>query len=244
MIKTDFHAAIRPFGEVGSLVDISAPTMDEACHTVMALNKALLARRLSAIVSTTPSYSSLLVCFNPSLLGRAALHDLLQQLLNDLEQIDQPRGVTWEIPACFGGRYAPDRKQLEVALSTQWDVIVHRFCSIEFTVRAIGFVPGFTYLGGLPPDLHCTRMMTPRARVPASSIAIAGNQAGIYPFDSPGGWRILGRLPFAVFDTADEPPAIFSPGDQLRFKPVDETEFASLAEQPREDVISVSVAGQ
>ncbi|HCJ39999.1 MAG TPA: allophanate hydrolase subunit 1, partial [Halieaceae bacterium] len=204
----------------------------------------LLARRLSAIVSTTPSYSSLLVCFNPSLLGRAALHDLLQQLLNDLEQIDQPRGVTWEIPACFGGRYAPDRKQLEVALSTQWDVIVHRFCSIEFTVRAIGFVPGFTYLGGLPPDLHCTRMMTPRARVPASSIAIAGNQAGIYPFDSPGGWRILGRLPFAVFDTADEPPAIFSPGDQLRFKPVDETEFASLAEQPRENVISVSVAGQ
>ena len=244
MIKTDFHAAIRPFGEVGSLIDISAPTMDEACHTVMALNKVLLARRLSAIVSTTPSYTSLLVCFNPSLLGRAALHDLLQQLLNDLEQIDQPRGVTWEIPACFGGRYAPDRKQLEVALSTQWDVIVHRFCSIEFTVRAIGFVPGFTYLGGLPPDLHCTRMMTPRARVPASSIAIAGNQAGIYPFDSPGGWRILGRLPFAIFDTADEPPAIFSPGDQLRFKPVDETEFASLAEQPREDVISVSVAGQ
>ncbi|MGB1174924.1 MAG: carboxyltransferase domain-containing protein, partial [Luminiphilus sp.] len=102
----------------------------------------------------------------------------------------------------------------------------------EYRVHAVGFLPGFTYLGNLPDALHCNRLRDPRATVPASSIAIAGTQAGIYPFDSPGGWRIIGRLPFTVFQAQADQPALFQANDRIRFEAVTSEVFGELEQRP------------
>jgi inhibitor of KinA len=98
-------------------------------------------------------------------------------------------------------------------------------------VYLIGFTPGFPYLGGMDPRLACPRLASPRARLPAGSVAIGGEQTGIYPVDSPGGWRILGRTPLRLFDPAPgaRRPFLLAPGDGVRFVPVDAERFAALA---------------
>ena len=97
----------------------------------------------------------------------------------------------------------------------------------EYLVHAIGFTPGFPYLGGLPERLRTPRRDTPRAHVPAGSVAIGGSQTGVYPVGSPGGWQIVGRTPIALFRPLERPASLLRPGDRVRFRAISPQEFAS-----------------
>ena len=135
----------------------------------------------------------------------------------------------WSLPTRFADDNDEDAVALQNELELSWRDIVETFCAVSYRVNALGFLPGFTYLGGLPGPLQCRRLVTPRVRIPSSSVGIAGNQAGIYPMDSPGGWRILGRLPFTIFNAARPSPALFAPNDQITFIPVSQSHFDELA---------------
>lgn len=124
-----------------------------------------------------------------------------------------------EIPVRFGGGHGPDVAAVaEAAQLSEADVIA-RFCAPVYQVAMLGYAPGFPYLLGLDPALAMPRLATPRARVPAGSVAIGGAQAGIYPREGPGGWRLLGRTPLVLFDHEREPPALLAPGSRVRFVP-------------------------
>ena len=227
-----FKIVIRPFGDSALLIDIDAGSTDASSDIVMALNAQLSQQRTRGITQTTPSYNSLLVCFEPEQVQHSDLQAKIHAIADTINIEDISKGNQWSLPACFDGSYALDCVALETELSQDWQSIVDCFCAAEYRVHAVGFLPGFTYLGNLPDALHCYRLRDPRATVPASSIAIAGTQAGIYPFDSPGGWRIIGRLPFTVFQAQADQPALFQVNDRIRFEAVTPEVFKELEQRP------------
>lgn len=127
-----------------------------------------------------------------------------------------PAPRTIEIPVLYDG---PDLAPLAASLNLSPAQLIHLHASATYSVRFMGFAPGFAYLDGLPTLLHVPRLHSPRPRVPAGSVAIAGPYSGIYPSDSPGGWRLLGRTPLTLFDPLSPRPALLQPGDQVRFIP-------------------------
>src|SRR5262249_7548668 len=136
--------------------------------------------------------------------------------------------VCWRIPVCYEGEFAPDLPEVARLTGLACDDVVALHSSARYHVYMLGFLPGFPYLGGLPAELALPRRGGPRGRVPAGSIAIATMLAAIYPYESPGGWHLIGTTPLRLFDLARTPPALLSPGDAVRFVPVARGAFADI----------------
>jgi inhibitor of KinA len=240
MMRTSetFTAQVQPFGETALLVSVEAASTDRANNIVMALNAEIVRAAIKGVVSTTPSYDSLLIQFEHKVVSASILKKRVTESVNRIDPMVSSVGRNWVLPACFEGNSVMDREHLEAELSLDWKTIVDQFCSVAYRVNAIGFLPGFTYLGNLPTALHCSRMDSPRQRIPASSIAMAGNQAGIYPLDSPGGWRIVGQLPFPILRISKREFTLFNPNDRIVFEPVSETTFRDLLSQSIDTIVT------
>jgi len=196
---------------------------------VMAAREALAALKLEGIRDLVPTYRSLTVHFDPLRLDRDSLRGALLQVAASPEQASAP-ATRWLIPALFGGEAGPDLADVARATGRSEAAIVEAVCATELRVFLIGFLPGFPYLGELPDWLHLPRRATPRTAVPANSLAIAGPQVAVYPWQSPGGWHLLGRTPARMFDVADaDRPALLAPGDSVCFRAVGNSEFETLA---------------
>ncbi len=196
---------------------------------VIAARDALAALKLDGISDVVPTYRSLTVHFDPLRLDREALTAQL------LAAAQAPPGKSalatrWNIPVVFGGQFGPDLAEIARITGRSESTVIEAICAAELRVFLIGFLPGFPYLGELPEWLRLPRLATPRTVVPANSLAIAGAQAAVYPWASPGGWHLLGRTPVRLFDLTDAArPALLAPGDTLRFAPVSRDEFERLA---------------
>lgn len=138
---------------------------------------------------------------------------------------------TIDIPVCYDPDLAPDIEPVARAAGLSPDAAADLHASAAYTVRLLGFSPGFPYLEGLPHALHTPRLDTPRPRVRAGSIGIAGSRTGIYPQSTPGGWRLIGATPLRLFEPSRDPPALLAPGDRVRFRRIDRTEFDRLARE-------------
>lgn len=136
---------------------------------------------------------------------------------------------TIDIPVCYDCEFGLDLEWLAREVGLSIDEVIARHTGATYHVHFLGFLPGFAYMGGVPDVLRVPRHASPRTRVPAGSVAIAGAQAGIYPSDTPGGWRILGRTPLAVFDPSRSDPSLLQPGDRVRFVRIDRARFDELA---------------
>ena len=147
-------------------------------------------------------------------------NDKLSALLNNIpsKTID---GKHVEIPVHYGGNYGPDLKSMATALGLSVEDVVKRHTETTYTVYFIGFQPGFPYLGGLAESLYFSRHATPRTQVPAGSVGIGGEQTGVYPFESPGGWQLLGQTDTRLFDLSKASPTLLSAGDTLKFIALD-----------------------
>ncbi len=180
-----------------------------------------------------PGHASVLVSFEPDRMSENELRNLLLAALAGTRQRAQrgrvtrgeiplpfDGGVRHEIPVSYGGSDGPDLAEVagRTGLSEKQVIALH--ASVEYRVLVVGFMPGFPYLGFLPAALDLPRRATPRVRVPAGSVAIAGRQAGIYPFETPGGWHLIGRTDAALWDPGRDPPALLAPGDRVRFVPI------------------------
>ena len=135
----------------------------------------------------------------------------------------EPRRV--EIPVCYGGEYGPDLEYVAELNGRTVEEVIAIHSGADYLVYFLGFSPGFPYLGGMPESIAAPRMPAPRKRVPAGSVAIGGNQTGIYPMASPGGWRIIGRTPVRLFRADAEPAVLVEMGDHVKFVPVSKGDF-------------------
>ncbi len=200
----------------------------------------LRAAALPDVCEIAPAYASLLIRFDPlAWMGlrdpdeapHARLLDVIEPLLRNPDTAAaSTMARIVEIPVCYGDEYGPDLD--EAARHAQLDAreFIARHAAADYSVAMLGFAPGFPYLLGLDPVLHVPRRATPRTRVPAGSVAIGGAQTGIYPRELPGGWQIIGRTPSVLFDSDRAPPCLLAPGDRVRFRAIDEREFAALAQ--------------
>jgi KipI family sensor histidine kinase inhibitor len=173
-----------------------------------------------------PSYCSLLVVFDPVRADHAEMRAHIERLAKRFDQVTLPAPRTVEIPVCYGGEYGPDLEDVAAMHGLTPERVIELHSSAEYVVYFIGFVPGYPYLGGLPDALATPRLPQPRRVVPAGTVGIAGNQAGIYSLTTPGGWRLLGRTPRVLFDAAREPMSLLEIGDVVRFRAIAREQFA------------------
>lgn len=197
-------------------------------HRVLKLLRLLEAEPVSGVRNLHPAYDSILIVFDPVALDHAALEQKLMRYVERLDTIvlGEPRVV--EIPVCYGGDFGPDLDELARHHSITPDRVIEMHSSAEYLVYFVGFVPGFAYLGGLPQALATPRLQTPRKRVPRGSVAIGGSHTGVYPFETPGGWRLIGKTPLEIFDPASAELSRLRIGDMVRFVPIDQTQFRAL----------------
>lgn len=166
-----------------------------------------------------PAFASVLIDFDPRRWSHAAVEDLVGKRLAETEDAGPPEARTVEIPVRYGGEFGPDLEDVALHTGLAPPEVIRLHATGNYLVYFLGFSPGFPYLGGMPPELATPRLPAPRKRVPAGSIAIGGSQTGVYPVESPGGWRVIGRTELRLFDPRATPPALLRAGDSVRFVP-------------------------
>lgn len=177
-----------------------------------------------------PTYSSIVIHYDPFILSEESLEQSIRNLMmyDSLQSDEGSRTVV--LPTLYGGEFGPDLDSVCTITGLSLEDAVRIHSGSDYRVYALGFSPGFPYLGGLSEELHCPRLDSPRTEVPMGSVAIANTQTGVYPVSSPGGWRLIGRTPIVLFDPYRTDPAIFRPGDHLRFVPIkSEEEFNEIS---------------
>jgi KipI family sensor histidine kinase inhibitor len=236
------YPRVRPVGDAAVTVEFGNAIDPRLNAAVRALDRLLAEDPLEGILETVPTYRSLLVRYDP---GQASFAAITEALL-ERATLDGPplvSGPLRTIPTVYGGADGPDLAEVAEACSLRQEEVIRLHTSQELTALMLGFLPGFAYLGVLPEALQVPRRATPRPRVPAGSVAIAGRQTGIYPRASPGGWRLIGRTSARMFDARADPPTLIEPGDRVRFTRVDELEESSAAPTfpPTTGAVSVEV---
>ncbi|MBM3391624.1 MAG: 5-oxoprolinase subunit PxpB [Betaproteobacteria bacterium] len=218
---------LLPLGDAAWTVEFGE-AVDPALHArVMGFAQALERAALPGVIEWVPTFRSCTVHFDPL----SPLADGLGERLLEIAAGAPAAAVLgrrWRIPVLFGGEAGPDLAELAARCGTSAEAIVARMTAAVFRVYMLGFMPGFPYMGGLPEELAMPRLATPRKQVPARSLAVTGTLCAIYPFASPGGWRLLGRTPLALFDVRRPAPALFAPGDEAMWQAIDATECARL----------------
>ena len=199
----------------------------QANEKVRKLLRLLELEPVAGVRNLHPAYCSLLVKFDVLKLQHAEVEAILRGYLARLEEVKLPEPRIVEIPVCYGGEFGPDLAEVGALRRMTAEQVIELHSSVEYLVYFLGFVPGFAYLGELPEELVTPRLATPRRKVPAGSVGIAGNQTGVYPFATPGGWRLLGRTPLAMFRADREALSLLSIGDRVKFVPISREEFAA-----------------
>jgi inhibitor of KinA len=200
----------------------------QAHQQVRKLLRLLEMEPIGGVRNLHPAYCSLLVKFDGLRLRHDEVEATLRRYLERFEEIELPEPRLVEIPVCYGEEFGPDLAEVCAIHGLTPAQAIELHASAEYLVYFLGFVPGFAYLGELPEALVTPRLGTPRRRVPAGSVGIAGNQTGVYPFATPGGWRLIGRTPVAMFRAEREGFSLLAIGDRVRFAPISAERFGAL----------------
>ncbi len=174
-----------------------------------------------------PAYCSLLVSFDLSQVDHREVETTLRRYEQRAGKMALPQARTVEIPVCYGGEFGPDLEALAAMHSLSASRVIKLHTSQTYHAYFLGFAPGFAYLGDLAPEIATPRLATPRKKVAAGSVGIAGTQTAVYPFATPGGWRLIGRTPLQMFRKDREPMGLISLGDEVRFRAITHEEFAA-----------------
>lgn len=197
---------------------------------IRAYNILLKESGIPGIVETIPTYRSLLIQYDPGIISYEKLKGKLEKLLAKLDSVEIPPSEVLEVPVLYGGEeMGPDLKFVAEHAGLSEEEVIRLHSEPEYLIYMLGFTPGFTYLGGLNGALETPRLKTPRVKIPAGSVGIAGKQTGVYPIDSPGGWQLIGRTPLKMYDADREKPILPEAGQYIRFIPIDRAEFDRIA---------------
>ena len=197
---------------------------------IRAFNILLKESGIAGIVETIPTYRSLLIQYDPGVISYKSLEGKLKKLLARLDSVEIPPSEVLEVPVLYGGEeMGPDLKFVAEKDKMSEEEVIKLHSEPEYLIYMLGFTPGFTYLGGLNDAIETPRLKTPRVKIPAGSVGIAGKQTGVYPIDSPGGWQLIGRTPLKMYDADREKPILPEAGQYIKFVPIDRAEFDRIA---------------
>jgi inhibitor of KinA len=223
------HERYFPFGDAALVVELGDTISLETNGRVVALNDAILKAEIWGVEELVPTYRSLLVRYDPLKMSYEQLVFRVKDLEPNIKYLQaKMQGREVVIPVVYGEEYGPDLEYVARSHGLTVEQAVKLHSEREYRVYMIGFVAGFPYLGEVADEIATPRLETPRLRVPAGSVGIAEKQTGIYPCEAPGGWQIIGRTPFRLFDPMEQPPTPLDPGDTVKFKPISEAEYKTL----------------
>lgn len=180
------------------------------------------------LIDMVPSYASLLVIYDLLACDHLEMHAMLQNILMQLESAQQVEGTLITLPAYYSTESGPDLENLAQRANLSIDEVIQIHSQTEYRVYAIGFAPGFAYLGEVDPRIAAPRLSTPRQKVPKGSVAIADQQTAVYPAVSPGGWNLIGLCPTPMFDPNKKPTMPVQVGDRIRFEPISRAQYLTL----------------
>lgn len=222
--------SIEPLGDSAALVAWEALDSDAASSAVQTAAIHLNSCAIDGIHGIAPAFKSVSVCYDCRILTWQEIAQWITDVLRSGPSFEETPHRQVDIPICYDEEFAFDLTAVAAAHDLNVQAVIQLHSSAIYRVQMIGFSPGFPYLAGLPLKLHTPRRDTPRMRVPAGSVAIGGEQSGIYSHNTPGGWHIIGRTPVRLFDPQRNPPCLLQSGDVIRFTRIDRQQFADYAE--------------
>lgn len=195
---------------------------------IRAMELSIEVMELHGIVEVVPTYRSLMIHYNPLKVDYYELLNSLKKIEKNLDNIVLPAPEVIEIPTLYGGDWGPDIEYIARYNNITVEEVVEIHTSKEYLIFMLGFTPGFPYLGGMDKRIAVPRLQTPRTRIPGGSVGIAGEQTGIYPVSSPGGWQLIGKTPVKLFDPIKEKPILLKSGNYIKFKSINEEEYLKI----------------
>ena len=225
---------IIPAGDEALVVEFGRE-IDEVINTmVQNLSVKIERAGLKGIRETLPTYRSLMIFYDSRITGFRRLEHEIRKIRISKERTEESERKVIEIPCCYEEEYAPDLRGMEKITGISSKEIVRLHTSREYRIYMLGFLPGFVYLGGLDERIAAPRLETPRKEIPAGAVGIGGNQTGIYPVASPGGWRLIGSTPLKLYDPDREEPALLKAGDYLHFTTISRKEYQLIKSDLKE----------
>lgn len=218
---------VRQYAENALTIYMGGDIDEEVNRRLVELKKKIESLDITSLGEIVISYTSLIVYFDIFETDAGTVERKIGDI--DMEALLEG-GFEYrlvEIPVCYGGGYGPDIENFE-ADGLSADEVIETHSGKEYLVYMLGFMPGFPYLGGLDEKLHKARLETPRVRIPAGSVGIGGKQTGMYPFESPGGWNLIGRTPVPLFDPGRVEPILYRAGDRIIYRAIDEEEYDDI----------------
>jgi len=218
-----------PMGDQCILVRFGDKISDSTNRCAVAYARMVSELSIPGIIEIVPSYTEVAVYYNALEVDYTQISEQLQKVDIVVDQQDKIERRLIRIPVCYGGQFGPDIAHVSSCNGITEEELIRIHTSTVYPVYMLGFTPGFCYLGNMSKQIACPRKSTPRNRITAGSVGIAGEQTGIYPIESPGGWQLIGRTPVKLFDPNRQPSTLTAAGDAVEFYPISEEEFRALA---------------
>lgn len=233
------NARYLPAGDKAVSIEYGNEINEAINRKIRAMCFSIKAANITGIEELIPTYRSLSIEYNPLLIGFNELVNKLAALEKNLDEIDLPKSKVIVVPVCYGGDFGPDIDFVAGHNGMSVNEVIQIHTSVDYLIFMLGFTPGFPYLGGMSEKIETPRLQTPRTKIPAGSVGIAGKQTGVYPIESPGGWQLIGRTPLKLYDPNREPPIFLQAGDYIRFVPVTKDAFEEIQLQMNQGTYSI-----
>lgn len=223
-----FKPEILICGDRAVTVRIGDKIEQETGKRVQTLFSSLAKKNINGITELIPAFCSLTVCYDPERISYKKLCRIIlgESGLQSNSTLEKKK--IHHIPVLYGGNFGPDLSDVARLSGLSEHEVVKRHTAPDYMIYMLGFLPGFPYLGGLDKSIETPRLESPRTSIPRGSVGIGGSQTGIYPIESPGGWRLIGRTPILPYDPSRTPPVLYEAGDFIRFVPISVGEYEKI----------------
>ena len=224
-----------PSGDCAVCVEFGNEISPEINAKIRAFKIALEKENIDGIVEAVPTYRSLLVVYRPEVILFKELTEKFDGIMDAMGNIQIPPPTVIEIPVLYGGEMGPDLENVAAHNHKTTDEVIKIHTSEEYLIYMLGFIAGFPYLGGMSKEIATPRLKSPRVKIEGGSVGIAGEQTGIYPVASPGGWQLIGRTPLKLYDAEREKPVLLEAGQYIKFRSVTQEEYEKIEKQVEEN---------